>query len=373
MRDFLVRELEALERSGLLRRRSAGVPPSPELVDVSTNDYLGYAKRVVSRETVARRGAGASRLIFGTDTTHLTLERELARWVEAEAALLFPSGFAANLGVISALAGPGDLVVSDALNHASIVDGCRLSRARIEIVPHCDLSAIERALATPVAGNRWVVSETYFSMDGDSPDLPALRSLCTSKGAFLVLDEAHALGVFGPAGSGLARESGIVADVVIAGLGKAVGVQGAFVAGSAELADLLWTRARSFVFTTAPSPTLVELSLQSVREVIGDDAARRSLMFHVKTLENLLSDHRDALPKGRHGPIFPVLLGTPERAVAAAASLRDAGFLAQPIRPPTVPHGSSRLRIVLHADLETTQVNRLGSLLLDILSTNPQP
>jgi 8-amino-7-oxononanoate synthase len=366
LREHLADELGQLERAGLLRQRGAGLPPTPELIDVCTNDYLGYARRSVSRETVARAGAGASRLIFGTDPLHLLLERELARWVGTEAALLFPTGYAANTGVISTLARDGDLIVSDALNHASIIDGCRLSRARVEITAHLDLGAVARALETPAAGRRWVVTESYFSMDGDSPDLPRLAELCRQHGAFLILDEAHALGVLGPTGSGLGRANGVQPDVLVGTLGKAVGVQGAFVAGSNQLADLLWTRARSFVFTTAPSPALVDLTLSSVRAVIGDEAARTRLATHVRTLEARLASRPGLLREGRHGPIFPLHMGEPTRAVRAASALRDFGFLAQAIRPPTVAAGSSRLRVVLHADLSEAQVDRLGAALLDV-------
>jgi 8-amino-7-oxononanoate synthase len=361
LKQLLAAELSRLDAQGLLRRRAAGVPPTPELVDVCTNDYLGQARRVVSRETPARLGSGASRLIYGTSQAHLALERELARWVGAEAALLFPTGYAANLGVVSALAGEGDLVVSDALNHASIIDGCRLSRARIAVVPHLNLDAMAAALKTPVSGRRWVVTESYFSMDADSPNLGALRRLCDDNGAYLVLDEAHALGVCGPQGAGLAPAMGVAADVLIGTLGKAVGVQGAFVAGSAELCDFLWTRARSFVFTTAPSPALVELTLGAVRATIANDAGRAALNRHVELLEQSLRDLPQLCSPGRHGPIFPILLGTPERAVRAATALRDHGFLAQAIRPPTVPAGSSRLRVALHADLTPAEVARLAT------------
>jgi 8-amino-7-oxononanoate synthase len=368
LRDYLADELRKLEQSGLLRRRAAGLPPTPELIDVCTNDYLGYARRSVSRETSARVGAGASRLIFGTDSLHVTLERELARWVGTEAALLFPTGYAANTGALSSLAREGDLIVSDALNHASIIDGCRLSKARVEVTPHLDLDAIARALTTPTIGHRWVVTESYFSMDGDSPDLSKLSRLCRESGAFLVLDEAHAVGVFGPHGAGLARASDVQPDVLIGTLGKAVGIQGAFVAGSNELADLLWTRARSFVFTTAPSPALVELTLDALRSVIADDAARARLAGHFKSLEDRLAVRPGLLGLRRHGPIFPIQLGEPMKAVRAAAALRDVGFLAQAIRPPTVPAGSSRLRVVLHADLSAEQVERLAAALLDVCS-----
>jgi 8-amino-7-oxononanoate synthase len=363
LKHYLTEELATLDQAGLLRRRSLGFPPTPELIDVCTNDYLGYARRVVSRETTGRPGAGASRLIYGTHAAHLALEEELARWTGAEAALLFPTGYAANQGVLSALARPGDLIVSDALNHASIIDGCRLSRARVEVVPHLDLGAVAAALSLPVEGRRWVVTESYFSMDADSPDLPALRALCTARGAHLILDEAHALGVFGPEGAGLARAAGVVPDVLVGTFGKAVGVQGAFVAGSAELADFLWTRARSFVFTTAPSPVLTELTLSAVRAAIADDAGRATLARHGQRLETQLAG---LSTPGRHGPIFPIPLGTPERALRAASALRDRGFLAQAIRPPTVPPGSSRLRVALHADLTDETVDRLAGALREV-------
>ena len=238
--EELQRELEQLASEGLLRHRTPPSETSPDLLDACTNDYLGYARSGVSRETTASRpGSGASRLIFGTQPEHSALEGELTSWVGAEDTLLFSSGYAANLGMLAALARPGDLIVSDRLNHASIVDGCRLSRATVQVVPHCDLNAADRALQAPTKGRRWLVTESYFSMDGDSPDLPGLRALCDARGAALVVDEAHALGVFGPEGSGLCRQGGVVPDVLVGGLGKAVGVQGAFVAGSAPLTELL--------------------------------------------------------------------------------------------------------------------------------------
>jgi 8-amino-7-oxononanoate synthase len=363
--EHLRAELSRLDQAGILRRRAAGLPPAPELLDICTNDYLGYARRSVSRETVATLGAGASRLIYGSRSAHLALEAELAHWVGHETALLFPSGYSANLAAVSSLPQPGDLIVSDALNHASIIDGCRLSRAQIEVVPHRDLDAFRRALQLP-ARRRWVVSESYFSMDGDSPDLPALRALCDAHDAWLILDEAHALGVFGPSGAGLARQAGVVPDVLVGTLGKAVGAQGAFIAGSAELGDYLWTRARSFVFTTAPSPALCELTLAAVRRLIADDEARQRLKEHVTRLETALRDLSDRLPRDRHGPIFPVFFGEPDRAVAAAAALRDRGFLSQPIRPPTVPHGTSRVRVALHSVLTPDQVDQLAAALIAV-------
>ena len=199
--DFLVGELDALRRAGLLREPDCGPLAPGEYLNASSNDYLGLAGRNVSRETMRRvgadPGAGASPLIYGQRRAHLELERALASWVNAEQTLIFTSGYAANVGTLGALAGPDDVVVSDALNHASIIDGCRLSRARTVVVPHCDLDAVRRALREGAAARRrWVVTESYFSMDGDGPDLAALRELCDREGAGLYVD-----GEVGAAGS----------------------------------------------------------------------------------------------------------------------------------------------------------------------------
>lgn len=356
----LDQELAILDGQGLLRRQQGVVSGGLGLIDCCTNDYLGYASRGVSRETGGTAGAGASRLIFGTHTEHVALEAELAGWVGADAALLFPSGYAANVGAVAALVRPGDLVISDELNHASLIDGCRLARARVVVVAHRGLDAVGRALEAPTTGRRWVITESYFSMEGDSPDLRALRSLCDAAGAALYVDEAHALGVFGPHGAGLAREAGIKADVLVGTLGKAVGVQGAFVAGSATLASYLWNRARSLVFTTAPSPLLTAVALDHARAVRLDDAARGRLAHLCGLFEERLRLLGFNFAPGRHGPIFPIPLEAPERAVRIAAALRDKGFLIQAIRPPTVPQGTSRLRIALRAGLADGDVLRLA-------------
>ncbi len=358
LRSHLARELGQLEERGLLRSRAVR-HVDIGLVDVASNDYLGYARRIVSRETIATvAGAGASRLIHGTCPEHTALEADLAAWVAAEGSLLFPTGYMANVGAISALAGPGDLIVSDQLNHASLIDGCRLSRARTEVVPHLDLRAFADALRIAVPGRRWVITESYFSMDGDSPDLAALRSIADEADAGLLVDEAHALGVFGPQGAGLCREQGIVPDVLVGTLGKAVGVQGAFVAGSGILLDFLWNRARPFVFTTAPSPTITAIARENVARVRVDDDARSRLTELCAQLQVELRDMN--LGRRRRGPVFPIIRRTPGLALCAAAVLRDAGFLTQAIRPPTVPDGTSRLRIALHADLRPEQVSRLA-------------
>jgi 8-amino-7-oxononanoate synthase len=355
--------LDSLASQGLLRQRDRGVaaerPPADlePIVDVCSNDYLGYARLAVSRETSATAGAGASRLIHGTHDAHRALEAELADWVGMDDTLVFSSGYAANVGLLAALAGPGDVIISDELNHASIVDGSRLSRARVVVVPHRDATAVEQALDS--AGDRetaWVVTESYFSMDGDTPDLQRLRRVCDAHEAALYVDEAHALGVFGPEGAGLCRSAGVRPDVLVGTLGKAVGVQGAFAAGASDLLDFVWNRARSFVFSTAVSPLLAELALEHVLRARADEAARARLRTHSAKLRELLGD---SVVTGT-GPIFPIILGSPERALRAVEVLRAHGFQAVAIRPPTVPAGACRLRVSLNALLSDADLARLA-------------
>ena len=335
-------------------------------VDARSNDYLGLAQ-VVSRETAGqpRVGAGASRLVSGTHAEHLELEAQLADWLGMEACLLFSSGYAANVGAISALAGPGETVFSDSLNHASIIDGCRLSRATVVVLPHRDLNALERALADS-QGVRWVVTESYFGMDGDVPDLRGIRQLCDAFGAALVVDEVHALGVFGPAGRGLCAEAGIAADVLIGGMGKAFGVQGGFAACSQLFRAWLWNRARSLVFSTAPSPVLCSLALQQLASVRRADAERARLVALEARFAEALRLAGLPLPAGRRGPLFPIVFGSEAAVMAAAASLAAEGVRCHPIRPPTVPAGGSRLRIVLRADMSDSQVALLSDSVIDV-------
>ncbi|HEU4536172.1 MAG TPA: aminotransferase class I/II-fold pyridoxal phosphate-dependent enzyme, partial [Polyangiaceae bacterium] len=312
--------LAALGREGLLRERR---PPPPGALVLCSNDYLGLARAPDAdaadppdpsgprRSPPADLGAGASRLVSGERPEHLALERDLAAWLGAPAALAFSSGYAANLGLLSALAGPGDVVVSDALNHASIVDGCRLSRARVAIVAHRDAGAVERALAAhrDGGGRRYVVTESYFSMDGDSPDLPALRRIADAYGAALLVDEAHALGVFGPEGRGLAAARGVRPDALVGAFGKALGAQGAFVAGSADLVAWLWNRARPFVFSTGLSPLLAARVRRNVALARRAGPQRERLAALSARLCGALRALGYRVPDASHGPVVPVLVG----------------------------------------------------------------
>lgn len=392
--------LEELEQRGQLRRPEDGELRSRVMstartlevpfVDLSSNDYLGMASgdpsfgdalgevaRIssemgvdrrgssdVSRETSEgdamgadglrgcsegqRVGAGASRLLGGTHPEHLALESELASWVGQPEALVFSSGYAANLGLLSSLPQPDDAVFSDALNHASIIDGCRLSRAEVTVYPHKDLQTLESMLQASAAnGQKWVVSETYFSMDGDSPDLLRLRELCDRHHAALIVDEAHALGVFGPRGAGLAAQSAVRPDIFVGAFGKAVGLQGAFVAGPSLLKRWLWNKARSFVFSTAPTPYLSAHLLFHVKQVQLAEAKRDHLVRIASRLRAELLRQGHVLPTDSFGPIIPILIGDSCRALDLAERLRALGILVYPVRPPTVPEGTARLRLTV--------------------------
>jgi len=375
MHDWVRTRLAQLSEAGLLRDPGdsevrIGVPaPSGGIwLDACSNDYLGLGRAPVSRETLdslqgASPGAAAARLVQGTCAEHIALEAELAEWLGAEVSLLTTSAFAANVGLIPALVESESLIVSDALNHASIVDGCRLARARVVVTPHLDLSAVEAALRQRSASApAWVVTEALFSMDGDSPDLVALRALCDRFEAGLVVDEAHSLGVVGPSGGGLAALMRVPVDVLVAGLGKAVGSVGGVIACSRDLRTWLWNRARSFVFSTAPSPLLCRVTLAQAMLARAADSARARLEIRSTELRIALVS-KGLVPasilSGGSRPIVPVLLGSNERALRAMNELRSRGILVQAIRPPTVPAGGARLRLTVHTDWPDDAVSRL--------------
>ncbi len=365
-------ELALLESKGLLR-----VPEGAEGVAqragagqlmACSNDYLGLASASVSRETShgTTPGAGASRLVFGTTASHLLLERTLAEWTSTSSALTFTSGYAANLGALQSLADEGAVLISDRLNHASIIDGCRLSKAPTRIVEHCDLQAVETALKeSRHASARWVVSESYFSMDGTTPDLVGLRELCDRHDAYLVVDEAHALGVFGPQGAGLCRQHGVRPDVLVATFGKALGAQGAAVCGSEALQHWLYNRARSFVFSTALSPWLCETVRQRIDWIRGAEAERVRLHAAASRLREQLRGAGLQLPAGNHGPIVPVLVGGNEQVLAVRSRLAERGITAQAIRPPTVPEGTARLRVTVSSAMSDAELDRLAQGLIE--------
>lgn len=352
---FLETELETLRARGQLR-----VPRTDDsLLGFASNDYLG-----IGRSTPGTWGATGSRLISGNHASLRGLEAELGRWLGYPAVLVFTSGYAANVGTLSALLGPDDVVFSDALNHASLIDGIRLARTKVVVFPHNDLEALASHLGEAAgARRRWVVTESYFSMDADGPDLGALRALCDRTQTLLYLDEAHALGVMGPAGRGLAAAADVTPDVFAGTLGKSLGGQGAFVAGAPELYDYLWNRARSFVFSTGLSPAVAAAVLARVPVVEAAHEARAVLQgrgedFRVQLRAGGLA------PLG-HGPIVPLVFGSEAAALEIGARLAARGFHVQPIRPPTVAAGTSRVRVTLSSHETDAQVDALAAALVE--------
>lgn len=371
--DELRAELEALRDAGLLRepptltRLSDGrfaLGDRPLLVFCS-NDYLGLADDPAlieaARDALGEHGlgGGASRLVSGTRTAHRDAERALAAWVGADAALLFSSGYAANVGALSTLLRKGDVAFSDRLNHASLIDGLRASRAKVHIYGHGDVDHLEWLLRRhrPEGDRAFVVSDTLFSMDGDVAPVEALRERADAHDAALYVDEAHTLGVIG-AGEGLCRELGVRPDVVVGTLGKATGLSGAFVAGSAPLRALLENRARSFVFSTAIPPFLAAVITASVQRVRHAADARARLAQHATRIRSHLRARGWNVPEGE-SPIIPVHVGDSAETMRLSAALLDRGVFVQGIRPPTVPQGTSRLRIVPTAAHRAADIDAL--------------
>nr|HEX4315658.1 8-amino-7-oxononanoate synthase [Kofleriaceae bacterium] len=364
-------ELAALAAAGRLRvpRIVDGVGPvirvdGREVINASSNDYLGLAgdPRLVAAATAELAtgvvGAAASRLVTGNHRRIAELELAVAAWLGVGGVRVFGSGYAANVGVISALAGDGDLVVSDALNHASIIDGCRLSRARVAVVPHLDVDAFAHALRAD-ARRRFVISESMFSMDGDLADVVALRELCDRAGATLIVDEAHAVGAWGPDGRGVCAARGVVPDLLVGTFGKSLGSSGAFAASTRSVADLLWNRARSLVFSTAMLPAAAAAAVAAIEIVRNPDGlARRDRL--ARNAHRL----RERVPRlGGAGAILPLVVGDDREAVALSERVLAAGVLAQAIRPPTVPVGTSRLRVSVSSEHSDEQLDRIGAAL----------
>jgi len=348
--EYIRTELETLRRANLVREprvveRIRGpyvTLEGRELLSFCSNDYLGLGQDPRLGQAAARAaaefgwGAGSARTLSGTTRWHVELEAAIAGFKGAPAALFFPSGYMANLALVTTLAGPDCLILSDELNHASLIDACRLSRARIEVYPHADVAAVERLLKIP-AERKFILTDTVFSMDGDLAPLDALNGL----GADLVVDDVHGLGVLGPEGRGtldLPIQSG--------NLAKAAGGLGGFIVGSRELVELVRSRGRSFLFTTAPPAAVCAAGIEALALVRKADDRRRRLWENIRLL-------------GASSPIRTVVLGSNERALEASRRLLDLGFFVPAVRPPTVPDGTARLRITVTAMHERGHVEAL--------------
>lgn len=337
--------------------------------NLSSNDYLNLAHdpRVVAaaKEAIddAGVGAGASALVSGRSAWHEKLEETICEFEGAEAAVLFPSGYAANVGTVSAIVQEQDTVFCDRLNHASLVDGCRLSGARLRVYRHDRLEVLERELQkSPGPGRRWIVTDAVFSMDGDLAPLPELCDLTERFDAGLIVDEAHGTGVYGAKGRGVCEYTGVEHRVHlrIGTLSKAVGTLGGFVACSAALRDLLWHSARTQVFSTALPSAICAAATRSLELIRAEPERRQYLHSLSRQFRGLLCEQKNS---SGQGPIVPIRTGTPEMTQQLAALLLDDGFLMGAIRPPTVPQGTSRLRICITSGCLLSELERLAELI----------
>jgi 8-amino-7-oxononanoate synthase len=378
--------LAELDARGLRRRRRTvrrGNPESAEIeldgrrcVDFCSNDYLGLAAhpQVIEAFIDAARmhgvGARASHLVTGHQTEHEALEQELAAFTGRERAIVFSTGYMANLGLVRALAGRDAVVYGDQLNHASLIDGGRLSGAKLQRYPHGDVAALEQQLAAQESGTALVLTDGVFSMDGDLAPLPALAAACSKCGAYLAVDDAHGLGVIGETGRGILEHFGLSPTQVLAlvgTFGKAFGTFGAFVAGSEDLIETLIQRARTYIYTTALPPAVATATRAALAVSISEPWRRERVLALTRRFREL------ALAAGitlgtSETPIQPILMGSADSAMRASNVLLERGFFVAAIRPPTVPADTSRLRITFSAAHRDSDVEGLVAALTEIVS-----
>lgn len=373
--DWIDAELDSLASADLLRQRvtrSGKLGPhividGKRYISFASNDYLGLAADPAVPEVVARTvmqggwGSGASPLIVGRSALHVELERKLAALVGKASGLLFPTGFAANTGTIPALVGKADVIFSDAKNHASIIDGCRLSGAKIVVYPHADAKALDSLIADHTSyRRRLIVTDGLFSMDGDLAPIIDLVRVSRDHAAMLMVDEAHAIGVIGPGGSGICAEAGVTdeVDVIVGTLSKSLGSHGGFAAGSEKLVQHLANRARSYVFSTA-SPVAAAATALTALRIMRDEPTRRE---HVLRMADKVRQQLKAqgwnIGSGQH-QIVPVIVGEAAAAMELSAKLRDRRFWIPCIRPPTVPAGEACLRLSLSSSHTIPMIENL--------------
>jgi 8-amino-7-oxononanoate synthase len=372
--DDLAADLVALEARGLRRHRRVLESPQSARVVVDgrdyvafcSNDYLGLAAdpRLIAAACAGARtdgvGAGASHLILGHASSHHRLEAALARFVQLPRALVFSTGYMANLGTVTALVGRHDDIFADKLNHASLNDAAQLSRANFKRYAHADLGALERLLAASGARRKLVVTDAVFSMDGDIAPVPKLLKLCERFDAWLLLDDAHGFGVLGEAGGGVLRHFNVASPRIIymATLGKAAGVSGAFVAGEPDMIETLIQGARTYIYTTAMPPLLAHALLASLDIIAREHGRRETLARLIEQLKTGVAGLRWQLMPATIA-IQPLVIGGNVEVMRVSAALADCGVLVPAIRPPTVPTGTARLRISLSAAHTNEDVARL--------------
>lgn len=376
--DFILDELKALKDRALLRDYKTIESAQDPYIQINgktflsfcSNNYLGLANHPKIKQAAIEAiqqfgwGTGASRLVSGNMTLHQELEKKIAEFKGTEAALLFPTGYMANLGALCAFVAKRDIVLGDKLNHASIIDGCRLSGAAFRIYPHKNVSQLESLLQrSSMYRRKLVVTDSVFSMDGDTAPLPEIVNIAKRYDAILMVDDAHATGVFGKQGKGMIEHCGLEGkiDIVMGSLSKAVGSIGGFIAGSKPLIDFLKNKARPFIYTTALPPAVCAASMAGLTLIQEDVSLIDTLWKNIAFLKSRLSTFMDTI--AGESPIVPLIVGSAEDAVNLSTKLYQNGILIPAIRPPTVPPGTSRLRISLMATHSADDINRL----IDIL------
>ncbi|WP_139367494.1 8-amino-7-oxononanoate synthase [Bacillus alkalicellulosilyticus] len=365
--------MENRKRAGLYRElRTMNTAPLPhmlvnekEQLVFSSNNYLGLANHPVLMEEAVRAlrefgvGSSGSRLTTGNTEWHEKLEDKIASFKKTEAALLFSSGYLANVGVLSSLPQKGDVILSDQLNHASIIDGCRLSKADTVIYEHVDMKHLEKQLQeTQAYARRFIVTDGVFSMDGTIAPLDEISKLASKYNAYVIVDDAHATGVLGECGRGTSEFFGVFPDVVIGTLSKAIGVEGGFVAGSKLLVDFLVNHARTFIFQTAIPPASCAAAYASLDIIESSKELRERLFQKIQQIKNRLKEV-GFLVYGDDTPIIPVIIGDAEKAVSFSNRLQEEGIYAPAIRPPTVPNGESRIRLTVTAAHTESHIEQL--------------
>jgi len=379
---YISDELKNIKEAGLYRKLNVVGSAQGAYLEINgkkylsfcSNNYLGLANNPLVIKAVKDAvekygwGAGASRLVSGNMKLHEALEDEISRFKGKEASIVFPTGYMANIGTISSLVSKGDLVICDKLNHASIIDGCRLSGADFRVYPHCDMEKLENVLRRSAKYSRkLIVTDTVFSMDGDLAPLPDIVGIALKYKAMVMVDEAHGTGVFGEKGSGVVEHFNLSekVNIVMGTLSKAVGSLGGYVSGDADLINYLRNRARSFMYTTALPPAVCAASIAGIKLIQKDASLRESLWHNVRFLKEKLKVLNFNVISSE-SPIIPILIGDTKEAVEVSKFLYKRGILIPAIRPPTVPARSSRLRLTVMSTHTREDMERLLDALREV-------